>query len=196
MNTTKKIYLATNNLHKKREMEAILKTELTIPKDEGIEFDVVEDGLTFIDNAIIKAKALYDIVKQPVLADDSGLCVTALGGAPGIYTARFGQDEGVVDQKGQNDLLIKKLENKEDRSASFICAFVLYFNENRMYAIQEEFKGKIAFSEYGEGGFGYDPIFIADGQTKTNAELGDDFKNEYSHRAKAAKKIKQLMEEK
>ena len=190
-----KIYLATNNIHKKLELEAILGKKLSIAQDDGIDFDPEETGLTFIENAIIKAKALYDVVKMPVLADDSGLCVNALGGAPGIYTARFGKDEGVTDQKGQNNLLLKKLENASDRSASFICSFVLYINDNRIYVVQEEMPGSISKSEYGLGGFGYDPIFIAEGQDKTNAELGDEFKNKFSHRAKAARKISKLMED-
>ena len=113
-----KLYFASGNLHKKMEMESLLEgiVGLTLPKDEGIEFDPDENGSSFVENAIIKAKTLYDVVKAPVLSDDSGLCVKALDWGPGIHTARFGDtEEKKLDSREKYMLLLEKMKGVEDR---------------------------------------------------------------------------------
>lgn len=189
--TPMKLYFASGNLHKKMEMESLLGGEinLTLPKEEGIEFDPDENGSTFIENAIIKAKALYDIVKAPVLSDDSGLCVKALDWGPGIHTARFGDtEEKKLNSREKYMLLLEKMEGVEDREAFFTCALCLYLSPTRIYVIQEEAKGKIALSpSQGSEGFGYDPVFFSEAAGKVVADLEKGEKNKYSHRGKAAR---------
>ena len=193
-----KLYFASGNDHKKKEMSRLLGGfELTLPKEEGIEFDPDERGSTFIENAIIKAETLYKSVKKPVLSDDSGLCVKALGGKPGIHTARYGEDEcgGRLSDREKYMLLLKNLEGVEDRSATFVCALCLYLSPERIYIIQEECRGKIALSpSKGDGGFGYDPVFYSDEAECVVATLGEGDKDLYSHRGKAARVIKSLIE--
>ena len=121
--------------------------QVVLPKDEGIAFDPVEDGQSFIENALIKARCLYDIVKAPVLADDSGLVVDALDGRPGIHTARYGCSEGhVLTSQEQYTLLLKEMEGVEDRSARFVSACVLMLSGDRIYIVQETVEGSIALS--------------------------------------------------
>ena len=161
-----KLYFASGNLHKKKEMEDLLggEIQLTLPKEEGIVFDPEENGSTFVENAIIKAKALYDEVHSPVLSDDSGLCVKALDWGPGIHTARFGDtEERKLDSREKYMLLLEKMKGVEDREAYFTCALCLYLSPTRIYVIQEEAKGKIALTpSTGKEGFGYDPVFFSD----------------------------------
>ena len=150
-----KIYLATGNKNKKREMAQILSEhEIIIPSDEGIEFDPVETGTTFYENSLIKAKALYDIVHCPVIADDSGICVDALGGNPGIYSARYagpeymhGKPDGTkISQDEQNRFIIEQTTKAikdgnlppapylhGNRSCHYTCAMVLYLGPDRLY---------------------------------------------------------------
>lgn len=191
-----KLYFASGNEHKKEEMERLLGGfELILPKDEGIEFDVEETGTTFIENAMIKAKALYDIVKKPVLSDDSGLIVEALGGAPGIYTARYGEDASgrELSAKEKYLLLLKNMEGEINRKAEFTCAICLMISETEIYVVQENNKGQIALEPSGNGGFGYDPIFIIDACNRVSAELTGEEKDMYSHRGKAARTMLDLM---
>ena len=174
-----KIYLATGNENKKREMSQILNQhEIVTPKDEGIDFNPVEDGSTFYENSIKKAKALYEIVQQPVIADDSGICVDALNGIPGIYSARYAgpnyekglPDNKKISQQEQNEFLIQQLNVVEksnnypnapykngNRSAHYTCAMVLYLGNDRIYIAQETMEGclinKIEEAR-GTGGFG------------------------------------------
>ena len=182
-----KIYLASGNVNKKREVQELLPSHtIVLPKDEGIEFDPEETGSTFFENAMIKAKALYDIVKAPVLADDSGLCVDFLNGAPGIHSARYGSIEGehVSAEAGINKVL-SELKGVKDRSARFACCMVCLLDENRFYSVQETCEGHITEAPSGSGGFGYDPIFFVEKFGKTFAELTSEQKNSISHRGRA-----------
>lgn len=182
-----KIYLASNNKHKYEEFhEGLCGVELLLPCNEGIEFSAEENGASFLENAIIKAKALYEIVHSPVIADDSGLCVDALDGRPGIFSARYAippTNEEVQDY-GINRLL-KEMEGKENRDAMFVCTLVLYMEANRFFVFQETCNGEITTCKKGEGGFGYDPIFLLKDLNKTMAELTRDEKNLISHRGRA-----------
>ncbi len=193
-----KLYFASGNEHKKKEMSRLLGGfSLTLPKEEGIDFDPDENGSTFIENAIIKAKTLYSIVKEPVLSDDSGLCVKALSGKPGIHTARYGEEElkRKLTDKEKYMFLLKNMENVDDRSATFVCAICLYLSPERIYVIQEESKGKIALEPVnGDGGFGYDPVFFNDEAGKIVSTLKEGEKDLYSHRGKAARIIKLLLD--
>jgi len=215
-----KIYLATGNLNKKKEMSQILSEHtIVIPKDEGIAFDPVEDGKTFYENSLIKAKALYDIVHCPVLADDSGICADALGGIPGIYSSRYGgpdypqgkPDGSKTPQEEQNKFLISQINDalasgKVDtskflngpRSAHYTCAMVLYLGSDRVFICQETMEGRIISSideARGDGGFGYDPIFFLPQYNCTAAELSADEKNAISHRGKATRAMLKIIEE-
>ena len=193
-----KLYFASGNDHKKTEMSRLLGGfELTLPKEEGIYFDPDENGETFIDNAVIKAKALYDIVHAPVLADDSGLCVDALGGKPGIHTARYGEEEAgrKLSAEEKYMLLLKNMEGITNRRAEFVCAICLYLSPTRIYVIQETSEGSIALApSNGSGGFGYDPVFYNNEAGKIVAELPEGEKDLYSHRGKAARIMKTLLE--
>ena len=190
-----KIYLASGNVNKKKEVQELLPSHtIVLPKDESIEFDPEETGSTFFENAMIKAKALYDIVKAPVLADDSGLCVDFLNGAPGIHSARYGSLEGehVSAEAGINKVLAE-LKGVKDRSARFACCMVFLLDENRFYSVQETCEGHITGAPSGSGGFGYDPIFFVEKFGKTFAELTSEQKNSISHRGRALKAIIKLI---
>ena len=190
-----KIYLASGNVNKKKEVQELLPShKIVLPKDEGIEFDPEETGSTFFENAMIKAKALYDIVKAPVLADDSGLCVDFLKGAPGVHSARYGSVEGehVSAEAGINKVL-SELKGVKDRSARFACCMVFLLDENRFYSVQETCEGHITGAPSGSGGFGYDPIFFVEKFGKTFAELTSEQKNSISHRGRALKAIIKLI---
>lgn len=182
-----KLYLASNNKHKYKEFcEGLCNVDLILPCNEGIQSSPEETGTSFLENAMIKAKALYDIVHSPVIADDSGLCVDALDGMPGIFSARYATapaNEQIKDY-GINRLL-KEMEDRKNRGAMFVCTLVLYIEENRFFVLQETCKGEIALCKKGEGGFGYDPIFFLKDLNKTMAELTGVEKNRISHRGKA-----------
>jgi len=191
------IVLATGNLHKKEELAEILKGhKVLLPSDLNSSFDCVEDGETYLDNALIKARALYKIVKRPVIADDSGISVPALGGAPGVYSARFGSEEAgrILESPERNQFLLKKMESTTDRQAFFVCSMVLMLDEYRIYTVQETFSGEIAHEPFGGGGFGYDPLFYLEEYGKTVAQLPSDVKNRISHRGKAGAALKEIMD--
>ena len=190
-----KIYLASGNVYKKKEVQELLPSHtIVLPKDESIEFDPEETGSTFFENAMIKAKALYDIVKAPVLADDSGICIDFLKGAPGVHSARYGSVEGehVSAEAGINKVLAE-LKGVKDRSARFACCMVFLLDENRFYSVQETCEGHITGAPSGSGGFGYDPIFFVEKFGKTFAELTSEQKNSISHRGMALKAIIKLI---
>ncbi|MDR2796550.1 MAG: RdgB/HAM1 family non-canonical purine NTP pyrophosphatase [Spirochaetaceae bacterium] len=182
------IWFATGNEHKRRELASILpETELRIPSDAGIDFEPDENGETFLENALIKAKALYRIVREPVIADDSGLCVDALGGGPGVRSARYGAEDGRrLDAAARNALLLRELGNETNRAARFVCAMTLLFDEYRFFAAQETLEGELLREQRGLGGFGYDPVLYLPDRGCTVAELPEDIKNRLSHRARAA----------
>ena len=190
------IFLASGNKHKKTEIQQMLTNcKVIIPADIGIEFEPEESGSTYFENAFIKAKELYQIVKKPVLADDSGLAVDFLNGAPGIYSARYGNIENgkVLSASDRNNFLLTNLKGVSNRSARFICSLIFMFDENRYYSIQETFEGSIAESPSGEHGFGYDPLFYLKEYNTTVACIPDEEKNKISHRGKALKSISILI---
>lgn len=191
-----KLYLASNNEHKRREFEELLpEYEIILPKDEGYEFNPVEDGKSFIENALIKAEELYRIIGKPCIADDSGLCVDAFGGKPGIHTARYGEEGGRrLTDKEKYTLLLKNMEGLEDRKARFVCTMVLIVDEHNKYVVEKSVEGRIVREAEGEGGFGYDPVFYNEEAMAVSANLTVEEKNTYSHRAKAANAIKKILE--
>ncbi len=214
-----KIFLATGNKNKKREMVEILSGhEIVTPSDEGIEFDPDETGTTFYENSLIKAKALYDIVHTPVIADDSGICVDALGGSPGVFSSRYaGPDypQGTPDghkitQEEQNIFLIQQLNDvikngnlppapylNGPRSCHYTCAMVLYCGGDRLFVAQETFEGTLIDdikNQAGTGGFGYDPIVFLPQYGKTVAQITAEEKNAISHRGKAVRIIQKIIE--
>jgi XTP/dITP diphosphohydrolase len=195
------IWFATGNTHKRAELAAILRDhQIRIPADAGINFDPEETGATFLENALIKARALHRLIAEtgrsgegfsgPVIADDSGLCVDALGGRPGIYSARYG---GNGDAGKRNSLLLGELGDSPNRSARFVCAMVLMFSPDRFFAVQETLEGEIIREERGTGGFGYDPILWLPEFGRTVAELSGEEKNRISHRGKAGRTIAQFL---
>lgn len=197
--------LASQNLNKKKEFDAILKKydmSLILRDDAGLPKDDVEEtGSTFEENSLLKAQAVRDMIvsghiteymDSPVVADDSGLMVDALNGAPGIYSARYSDGSPYNDN---NDKLLAELEGlpEEKRTACFVTVITMLFPDGKKIVARGECHGKIATERRGEGGFGYDPVFIPDGFDKTFSELGTDFKNTISHRAKALDKLEALL---
>ena len=179
------ILLASNNGKKIAELSAILANfgiEIKAQRDYGIE-DVPETGLTFIENALIKARHAARQSGLPAIADDSGLCVPALGGAPGIYSARY-SGEG---DAGNNRKLLAALENAQDRRAYYVCLIVYLRHADDPLPIiaQGLWHGTIALEARGDGGFGYDPLFVPAGDSRTAAEYSAAEKNSISHRARA-----------
>ncbi len=181
-----KLIIASNNKHKIYEIKKILGgkfSEILSLSDAGIEHETVEDGKTFAENAYKKAKEIAEISGCTALADDSGICVDALGGAPGVYSARFGGTHG--DDEANNRLLLKMLEDKENKSAHYACAMALVYPDGTCIEAVGYMYGEITHSPRGSRGFGYDPLFIPTGESRTVAEMTDEEKNAISHRAKA-----------
>lgn len=180
--------LATHNPGKLREMGEILKDfgiEVVSPKDLGITVDVEETGSTFAENAMLKAKAICKAANLPAIADDSGLCVDALNGAPGVYSARYG-GEG-LDDKGRYMLLLSSLRGAPTRAAHFACAVACAFPNGDTLTAEGRCDGSIAYAPLGEGGFGYDPVFLLPGTGKTFGQLTQEEKSAVSHRGRALK---------
>jgi XTP/dITP diphosphohydrolase len=193
--------LATNNKHKKQELQKIMTGINIITPDEiGIDFDCDETGTTFLENSMLKAQTLYELAGRPVIADDSGLCVEGLDGAPGIFSARYGSPAGGPDLESseRNIFLLNKmasLKGPEERKATFVCCMSAIIDKYRIYTVQETIAGFIAEKPYGAGGFGYDPVLYLPEQLKTVAELTDNEKNKISHRARAALRLGLLLAE-
>ena len=206
------IWFASGNVHKKRELATILASDILsnailsndilvkTPSDAGLEFAPEETGNSFVENALIKAVALYKLLEEsrpdaytggdPIIADDSGLCVDALDGRPGIHSAYYGGIE--LSSKERNTLVLSELGNNPMRNARFVCAMVLYYGPERFYIAQEKLEGELARNMQlarGLGGFGYDPILYLPEFGRTVAELSDEEKNRISHRGKAAMAI-------
>ncbi len=180
--------LATHNPGKLREMGEILKDfgiEVVSPRDLGLTVDVEETGTTFAENAMLKAKAICKAAGLPAIADDSGLCVDALGGAPGVYSARYG-GEG-LDDKGRYMLLLSSLRGAPTRAAHFACAVACAFPNGDTLTAEGRCDGSIAYAPLGEGGFGYDPVFLLPGTGKTFGQLTQEEKSAVSHRGRALK---------
>lgn len=176
-----KIVLATSNEHKVHEINAIVKdfgVEFILPPSD---FDPIEDGLTFEENSFIKAKSAWELSKTWTLADDSGLCIDALNGNPGIHSARYAE----TPQKRINRVL-NELEGVTNRTARFKCCMTLIDPNGKVaFSHTGVCEGSIIEKQRGTNGFGYDPIFLVKGMTKTMAELTEDEKNNISHRGKA-----------
>ena len=189
-----KIIFATGNKDKMREIREILAdcdVQIQSMKEAGINVDIVEDGKTFEDNAIIKAKAIAEHTDARVLADDSGLEIDYLNKEPGIYSARYMGEDTSYHIKNAN--LIKRLEGVPDekRTARFVCAVAAAFPDGRVETVRGTMEGRIGYEEKGENGFGYDPIFYLPEYGCTSAQLPREEKNRISHRGKALRAIKE-----
>ena len=191
-----KIYLATGNRHKLDELAPMFpEHQIVLPSDEGIPFAFEENGTTYFENCFGKAQTLFDAVRAPVLADDSGLSVFCLGGAPGIYSARYGKEDGCQTSGDQIDRLLKAMESEDDRRAAFVCCLTMIFAPYRFVTVQETVEGVIGRIKSGSGGFGYDPIFYPVGSRRSFAELLPEEKAAVSHRGKAAAALRRLLPE-
>lgn len=182
-----KIIAATKNKNKLREFGEILKGfEIISQEEAGIDIDVEETGTTFEENSRLKAEAIFKATGIPAIADDSGLCVDALDGAPGVYSARYG-GEG-LDDEGRVQRLLKNMENVPDekRTARFVCVITMV-SSGGVITAKGECEGVINHAPKGENGFGYDPVFYMKEYGKTTAEMSPDEKNAVSHRGKALK---------
>lgn len=175
----------------------LLEHEIVMPGDLGIDFDFEETADTFIGNALGKAEHLFALTGKPSFADDSGLAVDALGGAPGIYSARYGSDVfgRMLDSPERNRYLLENLRGvrMSERTARFICAIALVLSPGRIFVIQETVEGYVAEQPFGEGGFGYDPVFLVGESGRTMAELTEQEKNRISHRGNAARSMRHLL---
>lgn len=184
------LLVATNNDHKLKEIRKILSPfHITVygMKDLNISIpEVEENGKTYYENALIKANALKVVSSMPIIADDSGIEIDALNGAPGLLSARFASSFGGHDKA--IDFILKETEGKS-RTARFICDIVLVNLEDKPLKFEAVVEGTIAESKLGEGGFGYDPIFIENSTGKRYAEMDEDEKNRVSHRGRALKKL-------
>lgn len=186
--TKKKFVFATNNAHKLEEVSVILKdkVELLSLKAINCETDIPETAETLEGNALIKARYIYEHYRQNCFADDTGLEVEALNGAPGVYSARYAGD--AHNSEANMRKLLQELEGKENRKAQFRTVFALII-DGKEHLFEGIVKGKIALQPSGTSGFGYDPVFIPEGYTQTFAEMGNELKNKISHRALATKKL-------
>jgi XTP/dITP diphosphohydrolase len=207
------IWFATANTHKKADREAILRAHypgdlrVRIPAEAGLAFDPEETGTSFAENALIKARALRRLLAEggsgePVIADDSGLCVDALEGRPGIYSSRYRGKAGAraegapLGDSRRNALLLEELGDAGNRAARFVCAMVLLYSENRFRIVQETLEGEIVDGlsrARGSGGFGYDPILYIPEKGRTVAELSGEEKNAVSHRGRAGRAMAMLL---
>lgn len=196
---TMELFVATANAHKLVELGPALPGHiLRIPADAGIEgFDVVEDGRTYLENAVKKATALYRLVGKPCLADDSGLSVRALGGAPGVLSARYGSPGGErkLESAERNAYLLENMSSEGDRNCAFVCCLVLVLAEERVFAVQETCPGELLRAPRGSGGFGYDPVVYLPALGKSVAELSVEEKNRLSHRGRACARMAVLLSE-
>ena len=180
-----KIILASSNKHKVKEINAIVSSsniEFILPPQD---FDPIENGKTFEENSLIKAKAAWELGKTWTLADDSGLCIDALNGAPGIHSARYAETP-----QARIDRVLKEMHSSNNRSACFKCCMTLLNPDGEVaFSYTGVCEGSIVETQRGINGFGYDPIFLVDGTNKTMAELSEDEKNEISHRGRALKEV-------
>ena len=180
----KRLVVATGNAHKLREIAEIFTDfEVLSQKQMGFDEDVEETGATFIENALIKARAASKALGTPTLADDSGLCVEALDGAPGVFSARYAGEHG--NDKANRNLLLKNLQGEENRKAYFTCAVALVYPDGKEITAEGRTYGKILHEEVGAGGFGYDPIFESDDLQKSFGVATPEEKNSISHRFRA-----------
>lgn len=185
-----KVIAATKNKGKIREMQEILSPldiEIISQQEMGIEVDVEETGDTFEKNALIKARAVAMLCEYPVLADDSGICVEALGGAPGVRSARYAGDDA-TDSDRVNKLL-SEIGDSENRNAKFVTSVAFIYPDGREITAEGEVRGYITKTPEGDNGFGYDPVFFSTELGKTFAMSSDEEKNSVSHRGRALKNL-------
>ena len=189
-----KLIAATNNTHKVIEFKRILEPlgyTVLSQKEAGIHIEVEETGETFEENAYLKAKCVSKPTGLPTVADDSGIAVDALNGAPGVYSARYGGP--ALDDVGRYEKLLAEMENVPDsnRTARFVCAISLILSNEKVYSFTGVCEGKIGYAPRGENGFGYDPIFMVG--DKSTAELSPAEKDKISHRGQALRKMEKLL---
>lgn len=181
-----KLAIATNNAHKLTEIKAILGNsfeQLLSLKDLGIDVDVEETGTTLEENALLKARTICEICNMPTLADDTGLMVDALNGAPGVYSARYAGE--AHNDKNNRELLLKNLQNVENRRAHFETVIAICYPDGRFITSKGRVEGSILHEERGNDGFGYDSLFYSDELKKTFAQASPAEKNSVSHRSRA-----------
>lgn len=195
----KTLVFASNNAHKLEEIRAILGNKFDVKslKDIGCNVDIPETGTTFRENALQKARYVKDHFGLDCFADDSGLQVEALGGEPGVYSARYAVKNGRQVTAGNKDdanmdVLLEKLAGEENRKACFRTCIALIY-EGGTHFFDGVVEGHIITEKRGDGGFGYDPLFVPDGYEKTFAEMGNEVKNNISHRAKAVEKLAEFL---
>lgn len=191
-----KLVLASQNEKKLKEMNDILSQlgiEVCLQSQLGIHVDVEETGETFEDNSLLKAKAVMEATEMPAIADDSGLCVDALGGAPGVYSARYGGPG--LDDAGRYRLLLENMRGQTPRTAKFVSVITCCFPNGDVITARGECPGTIAYAPQGEGGFGYDPVFFLPQRKKTFAQLTAEEKNEISHRGRALALFQEKLKE-
>ena len=193
-----KLIFATGNMNKLREIKQILEGldyEILSMKEAGVDIDIVEDGKTFEENALIKARAVCKASGHLALADDSGLEVDALGKEPGIYSARYMGEDTSYDIKNQN--IIDRMDGIQDeyRTARFVCAMAAVFPDGTEKTFVRTMEGRIGYEIAGENGFGYDPIFYLPEYGKTSAEISPEEKNAISHRGKALRALAEYLKE-
>ena len=190
-----KAVLASRNPKKLEEMKTILSAigvEVVMESDVGVDIEVEETGTTFEENSLLKAKAVMEATGMPAIADDSGLMVDALNGAPGVYSARYGGPG--LDDEGRNRLLLENMKGQLDRRATFVSVVTCCFPNGDVVSARGECPGAIAFAPMGENHFGYDPIFLVPALHKSYAQMTPEEKNGISHRGKAMEKFKEELE--
>lgn len=190
------LVIASNNQNKIREIKQIIGdkfTKIYSLKELGVEVDVEETGATFFENSLIKAKAITEITGKASLADDSGLVVDVLGGAPGVYSARFAGEP--CNDENNNDKLLKLLEGVkyEDKTARFVSVVTLYYPNGEYVFSEGSVEGHVLSERRGDGGFGYDPLFYCDKLGKTFGEASQEEKNLVSHRANALSELRKKL---
>lgn len=194
-----KVVLASQNQHKLAEIQAIVAKygiELVLQSELGLHIDVEETGSSFEENSLLKAKAVAEATGLPAIADDSGLCVDVLGGAPGIYSARYGAPDCVTDRDRLNHLLQNmRGVRSEERTARFVCVITLLRPDGSSLVARGTCEGLITFEPRGEDGFGYDPVFYVPSMGCTFAQMGAEYKNRISHRANALRRLEAMLEE-
>lgn len=189
------LVLASNNPHKVIEVRRILRgITVRTPGELGVRFAFDETGSTYDQNALGKARHLHHLIGAPTLADDSGLAVTALGGAPGVRSARFAPPGRQLDDAGRCAYLLSLLDAAADRSAAFICCIAFVVDAQRLLLVQEAVRGEITTGPRGRHGFGYDPVFLLPTTGRTMAELGAADKDRFSHRGRALRRGRPLVE--
>ena len=191
-----RLIIATGNEDKVREIDEILEGtgfEAISMKQAGFNPDIVEDGTTFEENALKKAMAVHELSGEYVMADDSGLCIDALDGAPGIYSARFCGEDSTYEEKFRKIFEMLKDVPEEKRTAHFTCAIAVVKPDKTEFTVEEYFNGVLHEKPSGVNGFGYDPIFYVPEYGMTSAEMSPELKNSMSHRGKALRKAVELI---